>query len=237
MTVLTKYWTWAQIRTKIQTDHDIQDEVFITRVQLLDWTNEAIDMIEAVIHQKNEDYFLVQAYVALASGVDTSALPTNIYAFKVRDLWYDNGSRRYPILRLPTLKKFLQYKLARASSPSVNDELAYFVTNETPGSPKFKWSPVPQETAASYVECWYYRQANRLEVDADICDIPEFIQVVFDYLGEKIEWRRRRGSAEHASAKETFANSLSLMRTTLAGMIIDGRDEIEQDQSHYEEHN
>lgn len=237
MTVATKFWTRLEIWTKFKDENDIDDEDdFVDKAEVTGWMNDAIDQAEAVIHTNYEDYFLKPGNVALTENVDTSDLPTDIYAHKIRSMIYTNGNRIYEITHLPTLQKFLEFRLARSTSASPTDELCYFIVNTTPGAPKIKWSPVPKETSATNVEIWYYRQANYLVNDADVCDIPDFVSYVFDYLSERLEWKRRAGSPEHVSAQEKLQMTMQLMINTLKDMIVDGNDEIEQDRSHYEEH-
>ena len=45
-----KYWTWAQVKTKIMNDLDLNEETFIRPSELLEYCNEAIDEAEAEIH-------------------------------------------------------------------------------------------------------------------------------------------------------------------------------------------
>lgn len=238
MTVATKFWTRLEIWDKFKDENDIDDEDdFVDKTEVTGWMNDAIDIAEALIHTNYEDYFLKPGNVALTNGVDTSDLPTDIYAVKIRSMIYSNGTNVYEVTHLPTLEKFLDYRLGRVTSQSSTDQLCFFIVNTTPGAPKIKWTPVPTETSATNVEIWYYRQANYLVNDADVCDIPDFVSFVFDYLSERLEWKRRAGSPEHIDAKEKLEMTKQLMVNTLQDMIVDGNDVIEKDMTHYEEHN
>ena len=78
-----KYWTWAELKDKVQRDLDLEGEVFINETELLGYANEAIDEVERQVHTLYEDYFLTKAVISLVDGTEEYALPTDIYAFKI----------------------------------------------------------------------------------------------------------------------------------------------------------
>ena len=42
-----QYWTYLQVKTKIENDLDLQQETMITPAEMMGYCNEAIKMIEA----------------------------------------------------------------------------------------------------------------------------------------------------------------------------------------------
>lgn len=236
MAITTKFWTWTEIWTKIKSELDIDDDDdFIDETEGMSYANDGVDEAEAEILEAYADYFLTRGTITLVSGTDEYVLPTTIYAHKIRGIVYYNGSNIYDVRRIRDWKKFLQYRLARYQSSSVQD-LSYFIHNSTAGSPKIVFSPVPQESG-SYLEIWFIRQANRFTTGADVCDIPEFASFVIDFLRERVEYKRAAGSPRHAAALQKLEAQRLRMVETLTTMVPDSDNEIEPDMSAYDEHN
>lgn len=235
MAQTTKYWTWAQIKAKLARELELGDlgsEDFIDETELLGYANDAIDDAEAEIHAIYEDYFLTRTALTLVDGTDTYALPTNIYAMKIRSVIYFSGSNVYEVKRVRDWKKFLDYRLDRANSTAGCD-YRYFVVNTTSGTPQITLSPAAYESGA-VCEIWHLRNANRLEADADICDIPEFAGYVFDYVREKVLFKEQAGTPKHQKAALDLEATKVRMVETLTAMVPDSNNEIEVDLSaHY----
>jgi hypothetical protein len=236
MSTETKYWTWDEILIKVRRDHDLEDEDFLDEPELREYANEAIKECEGIIHGLNEDYFLTRYPDApFVDGVDVYELPESIYAHKIRNIIYFNGTDTYEIMRINRLDKFLRYRYSRANQVSGSQvRLEYFLANSASGNPRILVTPVP--TGGTY-EVWYYRNANRLDDLEDICDLPEHVQYVFDYLAERIAWKEQAGSAKHQTAIARLEKTKDNMLKALQGMIVDGHDDIEADTTAYEEHN
>ena len=227
-----KYWTWAQIRAKIRRDLDLESETFVRPEELLDYVNEAIDEAEAEIHAIYEDYFLTRQTLSIVNGQEEYDLPSDIYAHKIRRIMYNNTSSVYTVDRLQDWKKFEAQNIARNFSTS--DLYQYFFLNQTAGSPKILLVPQGREDGP-YLEVWYLRQANRLELDTDICDIPEFYNFIFQYM--KVRIYEKEGHPNMGKAIMDLEKQRSLMTATLAQIAPDAQNEIEMDASFYEEMN
>lgn len=236
MATTTKFWTWTQIYAKMVRELDLDGEDIVNETEMMEFANDAIDEAEAEIHQMNASYFVTKDGITLVSGTDEYAQPASIYASKFTALIYRNGSRIYNIERITSLEKFLEYQAAiAAGETSLNTKLRYFLFNTTAGTPKIMFTPPVMESGA-YVTAWFYRNANRLESGADICDIPEFVRFVFDYIRERVWWKIRAGSPKHQDAKEKLEATRGRMRLTLQGQVVDGAAELQADPSHYEDH-
>lgn len=227
-----RYWTWGEIREKIMRDLDLEDETFITQDEMLGYGNEAVDEAESEIHTLYEDYFLKDEPLTLVSGTDSYDMPEDIYAMKLKELWYQNGSRVYEIKELKPSKRLGEFHL-RAANPSAATTLDYFVKNSVVGSPKIVMVPAPQESGA-YVTVWYLRNANRFLDDDSICDIPEFAEFVIQYV--KVRCYEKEGHPNLPLALAALEQHRQQMNATLAQKSASGANEIEADFSHYEEH-
>jgi len=233
---MAKFWTWAEIKAKVESDLDLQDEDFIRNDsnydELLGYANEAIDEAESEIHTIYEDYFLKKQTITLAVDQEEYDLPTDIYAHKIRRIVYDNAGRVYKLSRIRDWKKFEEYSIQK--NYGTGETYSYFITNATPGEPKILLVPKSKE-AGAFVTVWYLRQANRLEEDDDVCDIPEFVHFVMQFM--KVRVYEKEGHSNLQKAMSDLEQQRKQLNDTLSAMVPDGDNEIEADFSHYEEMN
>ena len=137
-----RYWTWGEIKAKIEAECDLEDEDFVRSSELLSYANEAIDEAEAEIHGLYEDYFLTRKSVAVQSGDTLLAVNTelsDIYADKIRRIIFRSGSSTYTVSRLKDWKKFEQKALTESNVST--DLYQYMMINSTPGNPQIMCSP------------------------------------------------------------------------------------------------
>lgn len=228
-----KYWTLAQIRAKIKNDLDLQAEDFVQPGELVDYINEAIDECEAEIHSTYEDYFFTRKKLDIVSGTESYELPDNIYAHKIRAMVWVRDGEIYKIKRIQPWKLAEEYAIAKEYDVSTN-VFRYFVENPSAGAPVATFVPTP-DVSGQYAQIWYLRQANRLEADTDVCDIPEFINFIFQYV--KVRIYEKEGHPNAGQARVDLQAQRGLMQGTLAEAQPDAENLIELDMSLYEEMN
>lgn len=234
MTTNTKFWTLEEILTKMKRELDLDEEDFTDDDELREYANDAIDEAESIIHTLNEDYFLTRKPDCdFEAGIDEYPMPEDIYATKIRKIVFYDGTVIYPVGRLGTLEKFMEYRASRSFPTYDNLSLGYFVTNITSSNPRIAFSPVP--VARGKYEVWYIRNANRLEDAEDVCDIPEFVRFIFDYIRERVSYKEAAGSPKHQDSVTKLDQTRNNMRLTLQEMVIDGETELPLDMTHYEE--
>ncbi len=227
-----KFWTWGQIREKIERDCDLQDEDFVSRGELLGYCNEAIDEAEAEIHTLYEDYFLTKKSVNVLGGDEFLSMSTtmpDIYADKIRRIIFTDAGEAttYTVSRLKDWKKFEQKALADTHDTS--GLYQYFLVNSNPGNPEIMLVPKIKESGT--LTLWYLRNANRLEVDTDICDIPEFVNFIFSHI--KVKVFGKEGHPGYPEALERLESERNRMNSVLASRVPDADNEIEMDFSSY----
>ena len=227
---MATFFTLAEIRSKVEKDLDLEDEVFVTTTELNSYCNEAIDEAEAEIHGLYEDYFLNKATITLVQGTSDYALPSDIYAHKIRRIIYQNGATIYPIERMKDWKKFEQKAITDFYPGTA--WYSYLILNAVAGSPKLSLVPTAQESGA-YVTVWYIRNAARLTNDSDICDIPEFVNFIYQYMKVRVYEKEMNPNTQGAIA--VLQQQRELMQGTLATMVPDADNNIEMDLSSYEE--
>ena len=170
-----QYPSFSDIRTKVERELDLEAEEFIQPLEFQSYVNDAIDEAEAEIHKLGLDdmYFLSKANIALTTGEDEYALPSNIYANKIVRLVYANGSTIYTIFRLRGHMRFEQIEQINQYG-TATDFYRFMVTNDsTTAGPRLVIFPAAKETSTTNVKIWYIRNANRMTADTDLCDIPE----------------------------------------------------------------
>lgn len=232
---MSEYLTWEAMWDRMsEGEMDLAGTDFVDEEEVKGFANDAIDEAESLIHTIYEDYFLDKAYLTLVNGEEDVDLPTNIYAMKIRAIIYDNGSSVYEIKRIRELKKFLQYRLAKQNT-GTSGTYSYFLTNATAGEPKVTFSPPAQEDSTENVEVWFLRNANRLTFPEDKCDIPEFVQFIYDYVRVKVY--TKEGHFALPVAQQALAETRQRMIATLTEMVPDNDNEMQPDLSFYREHN
>jgi hypothetical protein len=226
-----KFWTWAEIRTKVERDLDLEGETFIQPSEMLGYANEAIDEVERQIHTLYEDYFLKKATITLVAGQENYALPTDIYAMKIRQLLYRNGNQVWKLNRMKNWHKFGIYESEKAV-PSATQQYGYFIVNSTPGAPELILTPTPTE-AGSYIQLWYIRNANELTTDSSVCDIPEAVNYVMAYM--KMKCMEKEIHPNLSKAVQDVEQQKEDTLKTLADMYADNEDTIEPDYRLYQD--
>lgn len=209
--------TLSAIKSKIRTETEMEDTSYLTEAELTNYINDGIREAQRRILNLNEDYFLANTSIALVAGQDTLSLPADIFANKIRRLYYVNGSEYYKINRILDLDKTLYI--------SSNDDYSYVLTNTSTGGVKIKIYPASRETSASNVTIWYIRDAKVLSSASDQCDIPEFESLVEWYA--KVKCYEKEGTADMiANAKERFEQEVYILESTLKNMVPSDDNEI-----------
>jgi hypothetical protein len=234
MAIASKYWTLAELTTKIERDLDLEGEIFIQPEELTGYINEAIDEAESEVHGLYEDYFLTKAAITLVSGTSEYSLPSSIYAHKIRRVTYRNGTKTYPVQRVRDWRKFERYEWQKVYGAQSEAEYQYFLLNSTAGAPTILFIPEVSESGA-YITVWFLRQANFLVADADKMDIPEAANFVMQHA--KVRCYEKEGHPNLPKAMADLERERALLQGILASMIPDADNEIEADTSFYEEFN
>jgi hypothetical protein len=226
------YQTWAQIEAKVRRDLGMTDEILIDSTEMMGYANDAIDECEALIHTKNEDYFLTYASIALVSGTSEYALPTDIYAQKIREIIYQNGSEIYEITRIRGEKRFLRAQDIATNGTS--EDYQYLLVNVSASAGvKLKIYPTSRETSSTNVTMWYLRNATRMTLSSSICDIPEFIPYITQSM--KVKAYEKEGNPKYDRAVMTLDKMREVMETALSERVVDDDNTIPLDLSAYDE--
>lgn len=222
--------TLAQIKTRIKNDLDLLDEEFVNDSaaipELTDYINEGIDEAEAEIHTIYEDYFLTRANLTVVAATQEYALPTDIYANKIRKLLFNDGTTKYVVNKLKKIEDTMHIQ---------TDEFYRYLINNVAGTGyRLRFYPTIRASSSTHFELWYLRNAKRLSADADVCDIPEFASFVIQFA--KMRCLEKEGHPNVNKAVADLERIRKQMIDTLSGMIVDEDDQkILMDTSFYDD--
>lgn len=219
--------TYGELKADLQKELDIEDETFITPLELLNYFNEAMTVVSSEIHTIYEDYFLAPSTtISLVSGTSKYDMPDDIFAQKIRSLMYDDGSaKKYEIRRIKQIKEI----------PFITstDLYRYIIVNDLTDGIQIELYPTPQETNTN-VKIRYLRSANKFTGDdEDVCDIPEFSNVVVQYAKWKCLCKEGHPDANTAAA--VLDGLRKQMVETLMARVPDEDNEVIKDTTFYDD--
>lgn len=177
------YPTYQSMEAKLKNDLDLNEDTFIQDTEMQGYFNEAVAMIQHQVHTLAEDYLLAQAVIPVTAGDQDIQLPTNIYANKIRKIqWLLNESEKYEVLPIRNLNDI----------PWVNyqDPYQYIllnngVTNINTIGTVAKFYPALRATSSNALTVYYIRAVNTYVDETSVCDIPEWSNVITQYVRYK----------------------------------------------------
>jgi len=231
------YKTWTTLKAEIVDELDLEDEDFITATELMRKTNDLIKHAEAVIHNLHEDYFRRSDNIEITSGTASYAMPTDIYANKMRRVIFNDGTNKYRVKRIP---------LDDIVNVETGDDYQYDIinTSATTGvqmvlypTPDFNDKSGSLRSPRRFTR-WYLRCANQIATGASKVDLPEFY--TFLKAGLKLyALLKQEGTVPQMAlqaAAADFAAEEQRMKDSLASMVVDDEEgKIEPDTTFYEE--
>lgn len=227
-------WTKTELETSVQSELGLEALDIVTAADFTSFTNKAIDDAEAIIHKINEDYFLTSSSLAMVASATDIALPSTIYATKIRGLVFQNADTIYEVKRIRNMRKFME--LATRAIDATDADYKYLIVNDSAAAGvKLRLSPPARETHASRLTLWYLRNAARLTSGSDVCDIPEFANYLLAHIARSCQTKINGGFTPPDADKAVQTQEV-LMTNTLSEMIVDNDNEAEADLGHYEDH-
>jgi hypothetical protein len=218
-----KLWTYGEAAQKISVELDLQEEKFITPDELMGMFNDGIDQAEQMILGLFEDYLLAEKQYTLVIGQDRYEMPEDIYANKIKCLWFNDGKFRYQIKR--TRQNILPF------ADIANSEYSFQIQHRDPSEGiTIKLAPsVTQNGPFMFMQ--YIRNANRVESDDSIIDLPEAMNFIFSYV--KVRVYEKESHPLLQVAMSDLESQRAFLQTTLKSMTVDDDNEIVPDMSFY----
>lgn len=222
-------FTYNSIFTKLGNDLDVTDENFVSEDEIMGYINEAVDDAQAAIHNLNyeDKYFLKSSTFSWVNGTSDYTLPADIYANKIRQIFYNNGTDKYEIVRTKDL--------AATNFIDAGSDYCYLIVNPTAGSlPVARFYPTVAETSTNAM-IWYVREMLKVtsaNKNTWVCEVPECQNFVFSHAKWNITAKMRRPDLT-ALAKTSRDEQYENMLMNLQQMTLDEDNFIQQDLSFY----
>jgi len=239
------YQTYGQVRSRVVSELDLTNETFISADEMVGFCNEALSEAEAEIHTTNEDYFLKKAWLPnLVTSQQLYALPTDIYANKIRQILYINGAIIYPMRKIKRSEtQFYDAAVTDYFGAAQYYRYRYLILNNSAAAGMQLELHPPAVESGQLLQIWYLRSVGFIPLvsagsqgasDATLVDIPEFYNFVIHYM--KCKCLEKEGDPRLETALMALEHQRKMMVDTLTQMIVDDDDTVVPDFSHYWEH-
>lgn len=220
--------TLLQLMTYVKADLDLDtpdgEHPFISNDEIKRHIRSAVKKCSSIIHNLYEDYYLTSAALSVFAGTANYALPTGIYANKIRRIIFDDGSNSYRIDRIHDVNEL---PLIDSS-----EDYRYILFNAV--NPMITFYPTIRETSATNIRVYHIRQTKELLLDGDICDIPEFE----DFVLADAKFRcmfKDFANPIRADLKQEMEEQKELMIQSLTNRQPDDQTDIRGDMTHYDD--
>lgn len=238
-----RVWTYGEALDVVKAEFDLTNETFIGDDEFVTFFNKAIQIASADIFKLGveDEYFQDEANLSLTSGQASVAMPSNIYANKIRSIIYHNGTEIYEVLRMRRRKKFINETIV--NQYATDARYRYRIKNAgTTLGPRIILNPPSRLTSATVMTAYYIREAEYIPLvsagslvlsRAAKIDLPECSNFIFAYtkwcIANKIP---HPNLMEYKTERD---EERRLMIDTLTGQTDDDQTEVEPDMSHYQE--
>ncbi len=222
-----QYWTWGEIREKLENEFDIQEEPdILASGEMLGYLNDAIDLVEQHFIKLPDYFFSVSAAIPITAGTQDYALPTDIYANKIRKIFIDN---QYELKALRDLRHIPLLKQESGTS------YRYKILNIAGSAPVIRLYPTP--TQSGTMEIYYTRNATRITgtSDSQEIDVPEAMNYILEYMRMRMYGKEKQFQSM-MDCKDNLVKLELMLIDALAVQIDDENNEIMPDMELYEAH-
>ena len=171
-----------------------------------------------------QDYYLTEDIMSLVATTAAYAMPTGIYANKLRYVQFDDGTEDYKVEVLP---------IKNIPNVQTGDDFTYRLKRAVAEVMKMTMYPTPIANDTTSVTRHFIRVPTVVTADISVIDLPDTTLL---YHMVKLYLMKKKGDPllEVESGQTSYYQGL--YRMNLAEMIPDSGVTMEEDVSHYEEH-
>lgn len=146
-----EYKTFATLKNDVFTDLNLEEETLIDQTEFMAIVNRAIDFCEGLIHKFNceDSYFEACAPLALTANYQDYALPSDIYANKIKKIICQKSDWIYEIKRMKKLGRYLGAAYADLNASTLTGYEYMIINNSPTVGPRLRLFPKPQETTTT----------------------------------------------------------------------------------------
>jgi hypothetical protein len=226
-----QFYTYAELKDVVLNETGTIGQEIVSELELKSFFNSAIKECESEINGIYEDYFLVRfTPINVVANQANYALPTNLFASKIRSVVFRDGSDIYPVRKMTGTQNFLDIEMNEYYQ-TTEDYQFIIVNNPTTFLPEIFLTPTPQSTVANGLVIWGWRLSNKMVSDSSICDIPEFYSFIISYVKARIF--TKLGDPRTGIAQGDLERERMLMKDTLSNMVPNGDNLLPMDLSFY----
>jgi hypothetical protein len=223
-----RYWTWGEIKEKIENEFDLKEEPdILAEGELLGYLNDAIDACEQHFIKLGDYFYSISDPVTIVAGTKDYDLPEDIYATKIRQIICDG---EYEIKRLKDIKNIPQLTQEPGSS-----YYKYKLINNPGSRPKIRLFPTP--TSGGSLEIHYTRNAYRVndeDGDDQEVDIPEAMLFIMEFIRMRV-YEKEKQLQNVSDCKERLLKFEQMLIDALDAEVDDEDNTIEPDVEIYQD--
>ena len=221
--------TKLELETRIKREVDLEEETFVTQDEFDDYLNEAYLEAVRVIQNLYQDYYFTENNLTLAIDGEYITMPSDIFATKIRGIFYYDGSESYEIVPIKR-----QGELIDTDSEC---RYKYKIISDATNGARIKLIPASREASTTNVTIHYIRGVNEMTADTDETDLPETNGAAIRYIMEDVKYRvlKKDGDPRYQDALQSKAIYQMQLEETLTDATPDDNSDIYIDRSFYEE--
>lgn len=230
-----EFLTWGDIKAEVQKDLGIEGDPEYDEQELVNMCNRAINRVESKVIQLQQDYFLtrLEPNIAVSKDVLEYDLPTDVYANKIRRVFWDqtgyNRKRLYRAKNIDDMEQMRDW-----DSYNFKRKLRYMILNSASAGRKITLS---YSDSDAELVVYYTRNANRFNAtdgDGQICDIPEFVDAVIAHMKYQVEYKDK--SPTVTISKQEYLDIIDELTSSLGQAVNDEDMMIEPDTEIWDDH-
>ena len=245
------YNKWIDIKRRVYSKHDLWEnagmntytsykEGFVKEDELIEFANNAIEELASIIVNLHEDYYLATTTIPLVSNTGDYALPENIYADKIRKVFFIEDNCFHEVTRAKDLSTTPNFLVNQQNNIK---PYKYILVNPDETGTKLRIFPTPKENYPTEVYVYYIRDIKKLEyydalgaklpqqdIDDQKIDVNEFGKYVFLKLSEYIYEKEKDPMLQKVSSD--IEKYEKFIIETLSNRVPDENDELLLDKTY-----
>lgn len=183
MPVNAQTWTLSDLINRVNKDLDLESEKFYKPALMTEAVNSAITNVEKIVINEYNDYLLAYQDYNISADQDTLTLPTDLYMFRIRGIYYKRSGFDTISNVDDQIYKIRKISLEDIMDVNSRDAYRYRLFNNTSNGQEIQlYPPIRSDDAGTAkIRLFYIRHFARLTALTDVLDVP-YPEYILDYL-------------------------------------------------------
>jgi hypothetical protein len=183
MPVNAQTWTLSDLINRVNKDLDLESEKFYKPALMTEAVNSAITNVEKIVINEYNDYLLAYQDYNISADQDTLTLPTDLYMFRIRGIYYKRSGFDTISNVDDQIYKIRKISLEDIMDVNSRDAYRYRLFNNTNNGQEIQlYPPIRSDDAGTAkIRLFYIRHFARLTALTDVLDVP-YPEYILDYL-------------------------------------------------------